>query len=226
MTKIYTYLFSFICLYMGFAPVVQAQQPQPGPAPTIQLRKPIQFELNNGLQVILVENNKLPRVEINLSIDQAPIFEGDKAGVYGLTEMLMGKGTQKTSMDTFNDEIDFIGSTINFSVLGTNATALSRYFERTLELMAEGLLHPNFTEEELEKERAKLLDGLKAQELDVSAVSGRVQSALAYGMNHPYGNITTAETVNNVTFGDVQDFYKTYFHPNHAYLVIVGDISA
>lgn len=226
MTKIYTYLFSFICLYMGFTPVVQAQQPQPGPAPTIQMGKPIQFELKNGLQVILVENNKLPRVEISLSIDQAPIFEGDKAGVYRLTELLMGKGTQKTSMDAFNDEIDFIGSTINFSVLGAKATALSRYFERTLELMAEGLLYPNFTEEELEKERAKLLDFLKSQELDVSAVSVRVQNALAYGKDHPYGNIMTAETVNKVAFKDLQDFYKTYFHPNQAYLVIVGDISA
>jgi zinc protease len=53
--------------------------------------------------------------------------------------------------------------------------------------MAEGGLNPNFTQEELDKEKEKLIDGLKTQEKSVPAVAGRVENVLAYGKNHPAG---------------------------------------
>ncbi len=68
------------------------------------------------------------------------------------------------------------------------------------------------------------MTGLKAEEKDVSAISGRVR-ALAYGKDHPYGEFTTIETVNNVKLEDIKKFYKEYFVPANAYLVVVGDVN-
>ena len=207
--------------------IMQAQdrtQPTPGPAPKINIKKPETFSLSNGLKVLVVENYKLPRVSYNLTIDNTPYAEGNKKGVDDLTSSLIGNGSTKTAKDPFNEEIDFLGANVSFFSSGASASGLSKHAKRILELMAEGALMPNFTQDEFEKERDKLIEGLKTQEKSVPAVAGRVEKVLAYGKSHPYGEYLSEETIKNVTLADIQANYRTYFVPEHAYLVVVGDV--
>lgn len=206
---------------------MQAQdrpQPSPGPAPKINIKKPVSFVLPNGLKVLVVEDHKLPRVSYNLSIDNAPYAEGNKKGVDDLTSSLIGNGSMKISKDVFNDEIDFLGANIEFYSSGAFASGLSKYSKRILELMAEGALNPNFTQEEFEKEKEKLIEGLKTQEKSVPAVAGRVENVLVFGKNHPGGEYLSEETINNVSLSDVKANYASYFVPEKAYLVVIGDV--
>lgn len=206
---------------------MQAQdrtQPKPGPAPKINIKKPETFTLSNGLKVLVVENHKLPRVSYSLTLDNMPYAEGNKKGVDDLTSSLIGNGSTKTSKDAFNEEVDFLGANINFFSSGAAASGLSKHAKRIMELMAEGALMPNFTQVEFDKEREKLIEGLKTQEKSVTAVAGRVESVLAFGKNHPSGEFLSEETINNVTLEDVKNNYKTYFVPERAYLVVVGDV--
>jgi len=207
------------------AQVDRSVQPKPGPSPKINLGKPETFELKNGLKVLVVENHKLPRVSASLTIDNNPILEGDKAGVSSLTGSLIGSGTKNISKDAFNEEVDYLGARLSFSSQGARLNSLSKYFPRILELMADGSQNPIFTQEDFDKEVNILLDGIKLGEKSVATVANRVQSALAYGKNHPYGEFTSKETVENIKLSDVQNFYNTYFKPNNAYLVIVGDVN-
>ncbi|WP_291116737.1 M16 family metallopeptidase [Flavobacterium sp. UBA6135] len=206
---------------------MQAQdrpQPKPGPAPKINIGKPQTFELPNGLKVLVVENHKLPRVSYSLTIDTPPYAEGAKKGVSDLTGALMGNGTKTVSKDDFNEEVDFLGASINFSSNGAFASGLSKYSQRILELMADGALNPLFTQDQFDKEKAKLIEGLKSQEKSVPAIARRVENVLAYGKNHPRGEYVSEETVNAISLEDVKQNYITYFTPSNAYLVIVGDV--
>lgn len=206
---------------------MQAQdrtQPKPGPAPSINIKKPVSFTLDNGLKVLVVEDHKLPRVAFNLTLDNAPYAEGSKKGVDDLTSSLMGNGTIKTSKDAFNEEVDFLGAEMNFSTSGGFASGLSKYSKRILQLFAEGMLQPNFTQEEFDKEKEKLIDGLKTQEKSVPAVASRVENILVYGKDHPAGEYLSEETINNVSLADVKANYSTYFVPGNAYLVVIGDV--
>jgi predicted Zn-dependent peptidase len=205
------------------AQIDRSKMPEPGPAPKINLDKAEQFKLGNGLTVLVVENHKLPRVSIQLDIDNPPIFEGDKAGVASLTGSMMGKGSKNISMDDFNEEIDFMGASLEIYSQGAYGSGLSKYFPRLMELMADAALNPNFTQEEFDKEKEKLITGLKTSEKSASAIANRVRYALAYGKNNPNGEFTTEETVNNVTLSDVERFYADYFVPANSYLVVVGD---
>ncbi|WP_273568318.1 M16 family metallopeptidase [Maribacter halichondriae] len=225
MKKLYISLLLAFTALSAQAQIDRSQMPKPGPAPEINLEEPQRFELRNGLKVLVVENHKLPRVSMQLRIDNPPVLEGDKAGVSSLTASLIGKGSKNISKDDFNEEVDFLGARINFGSQSAFASSLSKYFPRIIELMADAAINPNFTQEEFEKEKEKLLTGLKAQEKDVEAISARVQSALAYGKDHPYGEFTTEESVNKVTLGDVKQFYTDYFVPANAYLVVVGDVN-
>ena len=224
MKKISIALVAFLTVLAVQAQVDRTIMPKPGPAPEIQLSDPDSFELNNGLNVLVVENHKLPRVSIQLTIDNPPILEGENAGVSSLTGSLLGNGSKNIPKDEFNEEIDFLGASLGFGPQSAYASSLSKYFPRMMELMADAAIHPNFTQDEFEKEKAKLITGLKTEEKDVSAIAGRVQRALAYGKDHPYGEFVTPETVNNVTLADVEAFYRDYFVPANAYLIIVGDV--
>jgi predicted Zn-dependent peptidase len=206
------------------AQIDRSTMPESGPAPEINLKDPQTFDMKNGLKVLVVENHKLPRVSIQLRIDNPPVLEGDKAGVSSLTGSLLGKGSKNISKDEFNEEVDFLGARINFGSQSAYASGLSKYFPRLLELMADAAINPNFTQGEFEKEKQKLLTGLETQEKDVKAIARKVGGALAYTKDHPYGEFATQETVNNVVLEDVEKFYRDYFVPANAYLVVVGDV--
>lgn len=208
--------------------IMQAQdrpQPKSGPSPAINLKKPESFTLSNGLKVMVVENHKLPRVSFNLSIDNSPYAEGNKKGVDDLTSSLIGNGTKKISKDAFNEEIDFLGASLNFHSSGASGSSLSKYSGRILELMADGALNPNFTQAEFDKEKEKLIENLKTNEKNVAVVAGRVQNLLAFGKNHPFGEFLSEETIKNVTLTDVINNYNTNFVPENAYLIIIGDVN-
>ena len=218
------FILSLFTVIAGQAQIDRSVQPQPKAAPKIQLEEPQTFTLSNGLKVLVVENHKLPRVRVQLLLDNPPILEGDKAGVSALTGALLGKGSASIPKDDFNEEVDFLGASINFSGQSAFASTLSRYFPRILELMAEAGLNPNFTEEEFEKEKERFIENLRSEEKDVSAVARRVQSALAYGTEHPYGEFVSIASLESVTLDDVKAFYANYFAPENAYLVLIGDL--
>ena len=217
-------LITSLLVFSVVGQVDRSKQPTPGPAPTIQVKEPQQYKLKNGLTVMFVENRKLPIVSASLILDNPPILEGIKVGQSQLTSSLLGKGSKKIKKDDFYDEIDFMGSNISISASSAFAQSLTRYFQRTFQMMADAAINPNFTEEEFTKERDVLIDGLKSSEKDVSTAARRVERLLAYGVNHPYGEYVTAGTVNNIKLSDVQRFYDFRFRPNNAYLVIGGDI--
>ncbi len=216
-------LFTFMSLGLH-AQLDRSQMPKSGPEPEINLDTPKEFSLKNGLQVLVVENHKLPRVSYSLRIDNNPITTGDKAGIESILGAMLGNGTTSISKDDFNEEIDFLGANLSFGFSRGYASSLSKYADRILELMADAALNPLLTEEEFKKEKEKLIEGLKQDEKNVDAISSRVRGVLAYGKNHAYGEYVTEETINNVTFSDVLSFYQKYFNPSNAYLVVIGDV--
>lgn len=223
-TKLSVLIVLFFVTVSVTAQIDRSKPPKAGPEPKISLEVPSEFELKNGLKVLVVENHKLPRVSYSLRIDNNPIATGKKAGVESLLGSMLGNGTTSISKDEFNEEIDFLGASLSFGFSGGFASSLSKYSDRILELMADAAINPLLTEEEFEKEKVKLIEGLKQEEKSIDAISSRVRNVLAYGKNHAYGEYVTEETINNITYGDAVAFYEKYFNPNNAYLVVIGDI--
>jgi predicted Zn-dependent peptidase len=225
-TKILSLVALFISTIAINAQIDRSVMPKAGPDPVVKLGTPEKFTLDNGLKVIIVENNKLPRVAANLTIDNKPYFEGEIAGVSGMTGSLMGRGTSNITKDEFNEKVDFLGANVSFFSSGAYATSLKKYFPEILGLMADGVKNSQFTQEEFDKEVQVTLDNLKSEEKSVTSTARRVEDVLTYGRNHPYGEFTSKESVNKITLQDVKNNYNTYYRPNNAYLVIEGDINA
>lgn len=200
------------------------KMPESGKIPTINLGEPAIYKLANGITLLVVENHKLPRVSIRLTMDTPPSDERNIPGVGDLTSALMGNGSKTISKDDFNEEVDFLGADVSLSAKGGGASSLTRYFPRILELFADAALNPNFTQEELDKQRTIAIEGLKVGENSAQAIAGRVNDALVYTTNHPYGKFQTEESLKKITLNDVKKFYKENFSPANAYMVVLGDI--
>lgn len=209
---------------LTYAQIDIDQMPKSGPAPAVNLGKPQTFKLKNGLQVLVVEDKKLPRVLFNLTIDNDPYAEGDKLGTSALFSDMMGTGTEKTSKEDFENEVEFMGATLEVYGSGANASGLSKYSDRLIELMAEAVIKPKFDQEQLDKFRDQNIEDLKANEKSASSIANKVRNALAYGKDHPFGEFETIEDFENVNLEDIQKHYETFFVPGNAYLIVSGDV--
>ena len=223
--KIFTFFIGILlCSTTLSAQINRSQQPKPGPEPQINFGSPKEYKLSNGLTLLVVENNKLPQVSVSLRIDNPLYTEGDKAGLTNMLTQMMGKGSQKITKDDFEEEIDFMGARLYFNDSGAYAYSLSRYFPRVFEMLASAVLYPDFQQEELDKEKQKSLDALKAGEKDVKTAARRVEDYLSYGAKHPNGEYVTETSLNAIQLGDLKNLYQKIYHAQNAYLVIVGDV--
>ena len=207
------------------AQVDRTKAPKAGPAPVVKVGQPATFILPNGLKVYVVQNSKLPKVSASLSLDIDPIVEGEKAGYTSLAGSLMGEGTKTKSKDVLDEEVDFLGADLSTSATSASVNALSNNFNKAFALMADVVLNPAFSAEELEKIRKRTISGLQTQKDDPNSIMTRVSSRLMYGAKHPYGEFNTEASIAKITLADVKKYYNTFWKPNVAYLVFVGDIT-
>ncbi|RLD21035.1 MAG: insulinase family protein [Bacteroidetes bacterium] len=203
----------------------RATVPEAGPARTIEIGKYESFTLDNGLKVIVVENHKIPRISYRLFIDRDAIFEGEKAGYTNIAGDLLSTGTANRTKAEIDEEVDFVGGSMSTSSYGGFASSLTRHSDVVLGVFSDVVLNPSFPEDQFDKMKTQMLSGLQSQKDDPNAISGNVSGALTYGLDHPYGEMTTETTVENITLDDCKNYYADYFMPNGSYMVVVGDIS-
>lgn len=200
------------------------KMPTPGPTPVINIAQPKTFTLKNGMTVMVVENSKLPRVNISISMDRPPYYEGEIAGVSGIMGDQLGNGTTTMSKDKYNARVDYLGANLNLSSGGASANTLSKYFPEILSMMADGMINPLWSAEEVENSKNRTIEGLKSEEKSADAIAGNVSGALIYGKNTALGEFETEESVKKITLADVKNLYNKYYGPDNAYMVIVGDV--
>ena len=224
MKKIFNIVVFLLCVAVLSAQTVDRSiRPAAAPAKEINIKDAKTFTLDNGLKVFVVEDNRAPIVYYSLQLDVKPALDGDKAGLQDLFGGVVGTATKTKTKEQLNKEIDLIAAQINLNARGGYGSSLKKYETKLLELLADMILNPVFTQEELDLNKAQQKSGLQYINDDPAAISSRMASALAYGKSFPNGEVETVETLDNVTVNDLELFYSTYFAPNVMRLVIVGN---
>ena len=206
------------------AQVDRTQAPKAAPAREIKIGEYQSFTLKNGLQVFVVENHKLPRVQFSIQLKNDPIFQGEKEGYIEMAGTLIGTGTKTKTKAQLDEETDFIGANLNTSSDGIFASSLSKHTTKLLDLMSDVLYNPAFAQEEMDKLKTQTLSGIEAGKDNPNVISDNVRRTLVFGKEHPYGLSATEKTVGSITLDDCKNYYNTYFKPGNAFLIIVGDI--
>ena len=223
---IYTLFIALVTISLSAQVTIdRSTAPTPGPARTPEIGSYESFELKNGLKVFVVEDQKLPRITMSLILDRDPIVEGAKAGYVSIAGDLIGAGTANRTKSALDEEVDFMGANFGTGSNSIRVGGLSKYTDQLIDILSDVLLNPSFPEEEFDKLKSQMISGLKANADDPDAISGNLRGAALYGLEHPYGEVMTETTVEAISIDDCKAYFDTYFRPNIAYMVVIGDIT-
>lgn len=210
------------------------EQPALGTAPMPQFPDVKQFNLSNGLHVNLVERKDLPIVNMSLMVNAGYAADpAQLAGLANLTGSMIKEGTKTRSSLQLSDQLADLGASLSSYADLDNSylvlSALKTNFDQSLNLFADVLLNPIFPQKDLNRVQNEQILNIRQEQVQPVLMGLRVLPALIYGKNHayskPFTGTGTEETVSRITRNDLINFHQSWFAPNNATLIVVGDVT-
>ncbi len=190
------------------------------------------FRLNNGMQVVVIEDHRAPiAVQMVWYFAGAADEQPGKSGIAHYVEHLMFKGTEKFGPGAFSNAIKLIGGSDNAFTTHDYTAYVQRvavqHLETVMEMEADRMRGLVLSSEDIETERQVVLEErIERTDSNPSAVFGEQRSAAQY-LNHPYGIpvIGWRHEIERLDRDDIFDFYSQHYVPNNALLLVAGDVN-
>jgi zinc protease len=210
----------------------RSKVPEAGAPPAARFPAFQRASLSNGLKVVVAERHAVPVVSLGLLVDAG--FASDKLSVSGTAKLaggLLDEGTKTRNALQISDTLAQLGANLNTaSSVDTSVVSLSALkvnLDPSLDLFADVILNPSFPQENLDRLKKEQLAAIQQEGVEPFSLALRVLPRLIYGEKHPYGTPLTgsgsAMSVSKITREDAVRFHATWFKPNNATLLVVGD---
>ena len=213
--------------------VKKGRVPVSNQIPKITLPKPAEADLPNGLPLLVLEDRRLPQVSFQIFIPGAGGYydPADHAGLAQFTAALMREGTTSRTSEELSQQLEVMAATLGVGA-GTsgleatlNGSCLSDQLDRLLDIAADVLLHPSFTDEELTRYKQRTRTGLIQPRANTGFLAQEMYQRVIYG-THPASRISpTAASLDKTTRDALVEFHRTRYVPDRAAMAISGDIS-
>jgi zinc protease len=202
-----------------------------GPPSPLKLPSPRHFQLGNGLKVVLMENHKVPLVEVEVLVRGGSVLDpAGRAGLATMTAEMMEEGAGGRSSLEYADAVDFLGASIS-PYASTHTSGVSLFtplskLDSAMALFADMVLRPSFPEQELERLRNERLTTLVQWHDQPRAIASVEFNQDLYGKDHPYGRTSIGDeaSIRAISVADLRSFHKKIFTPANATVIVVGDI--
>ncbi|HEV8042591.1 MAG TPA: insulinase family protein [Bryobacteraceae bacterium] len=202
------------------------------PLPALQIPKPVEFTLSNGIKVFLLEDHELPLVSGGALIRTGNLFDpADKHGVAQLTgEVLRSGGTKAKTGDQIDEDLENVAASVE-SQIGEGSGSLSfnclkENTDQVLEVFKDFLTHAEFREDKVDLAKTQLRSEISRRNDDAGGIAEREFANILYGRNTPYGWQIEYADVDRIHRQDLVDFYHRYYFPANIILEVYGDFSA
>ncbi|MEI8279887.1 MAG: pitrilysin family protein, partial [Bacteroidota bacterium] len=209
----------------------RSKMPGNGPAPIVKAPDFWRQELPGNVKLIGAKTDEIPVVTIMLHFKGGKMIEaGDlnKTGTANLFAIMMEEDTKNYTSSDFASALEKLGSSVNVAAAidGVDVTirSLSKNIDKTMELAAERILRPKFTEEAFTIAKKRVIEGIKNGMNQPNVIATKVYSKLNYGANSVLGRSSSEESVKNIQLADIENFYKNYFSKEEAEVIVVGDV--
>ena len=211
--------------------VVKGKAPISSEILKVKLPKAFETKLSNGMQVIVLEQHKLPTFAMQMVVLSGGLADpADQHGAAQATAASLREGTKTRTSKQIAEQVDSLGaslsatsglSTINSLV---NGSGLTDNFDQIMELFADVILNPTFPADELTKFKTRSLAQLRAQRAQPGFLANEMFARVMYG-SHPAGRVSlTAEEIQKLTPEVLQRFHAAHYKPNNTIFAIVGDV--
>jgi zinc protease len=208
--------------------------PETGTPPAAHFPKLARAELSNGLKIILAERKSIPVANFIMMVDAGYASdEFSSAGTANMAMNMLDEGTKTMDALQLSDQLQMLGATLNTGSNLDNSfismSLLKTNLNPSLDLFADVILHPSFPQKELDRLIKETVVRIQREKASPINMGLRVVPGLVYGKEHPYGNPFTGSgfesTITKLTRDDMVKFHQSWFKPNNATLIIVGDIT-
>ncbi len=215
----------------------RTKPPKPGPPKDVQFPDYFDTTLPNGINVLVIENNKIPAVSVRLVFkDAGSYFDWDKYGLSSITAELLTKGTKNRTATQIAEEIDFLGGSLSsgsdWDGSYVSLSVLKKHLDKGIDLLSDVVLNPVFAEDEISRAKEQRLSSILQGKDDASNLSDKMFNKILYTnanekRNNPYGfpSEGTEESIKNLTQNDLISFYQNHYHANKLIIAFVGDIT-
>jgi zinc protease len=204
----------------------RTKMPEPGAIAAPQFPKFERATLSNGMTVMLAEKHDVPVVNLDLMV-AAGYDPSVKPGAAALMGDAMDEGTASRDALQISDELTRLGAELTTTGSTESSRASMSTLKATLDpslaLMADVVEHPAFRQADFDRVKKLQVANIQRQKREPVNVAIRVAGTLVFGADHPYGRLSTEASVASVTPEDVRKLHDTWFKPNNATLVVVGD---
>lgn len=207
--------------------------PPSGPNPVVKVPDFWKKTIAGGIEVIGVENDEIPVVNLNIYLKGGSILEQNdltKAGLVSLFSSMMSEDTKEHTSESIALELEKLGSSIRVSsstdAIVFSVQSLSKNLNKTLQILEERMLKPKFTQAAFDRIKKQTIEGLKNAKSQASAVANTVFDKINYGSGNVFGisGDGTEESVANITLEDIQKYYDQYISAQDAKVVVVGSV--
>ncbi|MBC7535258.1 MAG: insulinase family protein [Ferruginibacter sp.] len=207
--------------------------PAPGANPVIKVPAFWKKTLPNGIKIIGAEDKELPIATISITIPGGHLAQAAdtaKIGLAGLVAGMLNEDTKNYSAEQMAVELQKLGSAVsvnnNFDGIVFTVQTLKKNMDKTLQLLEEKMLLPNFTENAFTRLQKQSLEGFKQIKSQPASIAGIVYKKVNYPGSSILGlsDNGTENTIRNLSLKDVQDYYNNYMTSQNAKIVVVGDV--
>jgi zinc protease len=206
--------------------------PEAGAPPDAKFPELQRATLSTGLKIVLAERHTIPLVSARMLLDAG--YAADQfalPGTDGMTLGLLDGGTARRNALQISDELQMLGARLGAaSDLDTSwvtLSALKENLDPSLDIFADVILNPSFPQEDFARLQKQRLAEIQQEKVEPVSIALRVFARLLYGAGHAYGNPLTGtgteESISKLSREDLVKFHRTWFKPNNATLIIVGD---
>ena len=206
--------------------------PMPEAFPEVGFEKFERSALDNGMELIVATRKAVPIVQFSLSLDAG--YASDQfteLGTSSMTMAMLTEGTQRRSSLQISDELDRLGASLGAGAgidrSGVGLNALKSNLDASLDLYADVILNPSFPQGDLDRLKKQRLARIQQEKNQPVGIAIRLMPALIYGEGHAYSAPLTGSgteaSVERITRQTLLDYHETWFRPNNAAMVVVGD---
>jgi len=209
----------------------RTKPPKAGPPKDIEFPEYYDTTLQNGINLLVIENYKIPAVSVRLVFKNAgSYYDANNYGSASLTAELLTKGTKNRSATQIAEEIDFLGANLSsgsdWDGSYVSLSVLKKFLSKAVDVLADAVLNPVFDKEEINRVKEQRIASILQGKDDPSILSDRMFNKVVFE-NSPYSYPSegTEESIKNISQKNLIDFYSIHYKPSNLILAFVGAIS-
>ncbi len=207
-------------------------EPPYGKAPEVKIPVVWTDQLSNGLRLYGIENDEVPLVQFNITIDGGMLLDDPtKMGVAYLTARMLTQGTKNKTPEELEEAMKQLGASIGVSAgveeITLSVVTLARNYAATMALVEEILLEPRWDANEFELLKQSTLSAIRQQDANPGTIAQINYNELIYGKDNIRSKniLGSLESVHSIQLDDLKAYFAKSISPSVARMHVVGSLN-